>query len=246
MTPADLQRSISIAVIGLAYAGIAHAQTETIAVKVLDVVRNQPVAGSIFMNPGRLSVGKTTDRGEYKFTHKCQIGQTFRAEPADRGKYYNSEEEVCARNVVLVVYPRPQTVLAASDFGFFDASSHGSTKLYVGVFGGVNDKAEQVADAGGNARCKVTFTKSLNVGYLSQTDADWQKLERSKVPAIARAADPDSVYLFQSDCQTARPQIAELKKRTDDEWKSSVSKYYVNNQSDINRAVVQEAPRFAR
>jgi hypothetical protein len=100
MRPADVQRTISFAVIGLACMGTAHAQLETIAVKVLDVVRNQPVAGSIFMNPGRLAVGKTTDRGEYKFAHKCQIGQTFRAEPEDRGKYYANNQSDINRAVL--------------------------------------------------------------------------------------------------------------------------------------------------
>lgn len=193
----------------------ASAQESSITVKILDK-RKAPVPGTVILNPGNQPLGKTPPSGEHKFSHKCAVGQTLKAVPDDRGKYYNSEEQVCGIVVVLEVFPRPQEVFSSNDIQLFwtvegpAAQSPYKGKIYAGLFGGVSDKVEPIA-GGRNGRCRVSLDKKFGIGVYSPQTNTWKKIEDPAVKIGGPSNDP--VYMFETNCEDAQPQIAELKRQ---------------------------------
>lgn len=195
----------------------AQDKATVVSIKVVDK-RKSPVASALYLNPGMLPVGKTSQAGDYQFKHKCELGQTFKAQPEDRGRFYDSEEQVCGPVVVLEVFPRPVAVFKKDEVELFKLGEWqglpAEGKVYAGVFGGVTGKVESLP--GGRAgKCRVTLDKQYAFGVYSATSGEWKKLEQVKPMGIA--SQSDSVYVFPSPCSEAQPEIVQLKNRAQTE-----------------------------
>jgi hypothetical protein len=212
-------------------------QDATVTVKVLDK-RKSPVVGTVFLNPGKLLLGKTALTGEYKFSHKCAIGQTFKAEPEDRAKYYDSEEQVCGTLVELEVFPRPQHFVNANDFAIFKSVDNpvdtSKSKIYAGVFVGVAGKIE-IISGGRNGKCKLTLDKRFSFGVYDVKADSWMQLDERKLRLGSQ--NDDAVYVFPSNCDEAQLQILELKKQANVEVKATALS--ISNSPDFGEAVVK-------
>jgi hypothetical protein len=216
---------------------LALAQETAVVVKVLDK-RKLPVVGTVFLNPGKLQLGRTSPTGEYRFNHKCALGQTFKAEPEDRAKYYDSEEQVCGKVVELEVFPRPQHSFDATKFAVFklvdSTAVNSNEKVYAGIFGGVTDKVEAIP-GGRVGKCRLTLDKKYGFGAYSAESNKWMKLE--ELGLTVGGPSDDSVYIFPTTCDEARPQILELVKQANMEVKAAAKTY--SNSPDIGEAVTK-------
>lgn len=222
-------------------AALASAQNNlsVVTIKVVDK-RKSPVASSLFLNPGMLPIGKTSATGEYRFKHKCELGQTFKAQPEDRGLFYDSEDQVCGQRVELEVFPRPVATFKIEEAELFTPGKwqavSSDKNVYAGVFGGVADKVEQLPGRG-DGRCRVTLDKQYVIGVYSPSTGTWKKLEHVNTTFVG--ASDDSVYVFQSSCADAQPQILELKKRAQVEVKDATMSLSASQKvgADVQKAL---------
>lgn len=221
MKPDSRHAALAVTLSTLALLASAQDKAANITIKVVDK-RKFPVVSSLFLNPGRHPLGKTSSTGVHSFEHKCQLGQTFKAEPEDGGVFYNSEDHVCAPVVVLEVFPRPVASFGKDAVELFRLGEWQGlptqTKVYAGVFGGVTDTVEQL-QGGQKGKCRVTLEKQYSIGVYNATTDTWKKLEQVK-PVVVNAAE-EPVYVFPSSCEEAQPQIFELKMRARSEVKDA-------------------------
>lgn len=217
----------------------AQEKATVVTIKVVDK-RKSPVASSLFLNPGMLPVGKTSSSGEYQLKHKCELGQTFKAQPEDQGLFYDSEERVCAKFVELEVFPRPVSAFRKEEMELFTPGEWQGVSMgknvYAGVFGGVADKVEQLP-GGRNGKCRVTFDKKYAIGVYSPAAGTWKKLDQ--VGSAFPSASEDSVYVFPSSCADAQPQILELKMRAQIEVKDATKSLSTSSNvaTDVKKAI---------
>ncbi|NDP62945.1 hypothetical protein [Polaromonas sp.] len=220
---------------------IGFGQNSQITVQLVDKQKTS-VTGIVILNPGYLRLGKTKSNGEYKFNHKCKDGQTFKAEPEDRAKYYDSEEQFCSEKVILEFFPRPQTLFGMTDSVYIQEvtipTSTVKGKIYAGVFGEVDDKIEPVTD-GDKEKCKLTIDTSIKLGLYTVNTGYWS-IVSSGLPQDNFQKN-DAIYLFPSSCQNSMQQIGEIKKKANFELKSGVSDYFIVNSKQIGNAVVKAA-----
>lgn len=217
----------------------AQEKATVVTIKVVDK-RKSPVASSLFLNPGMLPLGNTSSSGEYQFKHKCELGQTFKAQPEDRGLFYDSEDRVCGRLVELEVFPRPVATFRKDEVELFTPGEWQGVSMkksaYAGVFGGVAEKVEQLP-GGRNGKCRVTFDKKYAIGVYSPAAGTWKKL--NQVGSAFPSAPEDSVYVFPSSCADAQPQILELKKRAQIEVKDVTKSLSTSSNvaADVQKAI---------
>lgn len=222
------------------YSQSAFCQGSRVTVQVVGM-QKESVAGMVILNPGLLRLGKTQANGEYTFKHKCQVGQTFKAEPEDRAKYYDSEERTCSAKVILEVIPRPH-YLGATDSSYIQLvnipAGATSGKVYAGIFGVLTDKVESVS-TGSKVKCKLTIDKRIDVGFYAVSNSDWSPVTEP-LPKGAGQQDGD-IYYFPSSCENSWLQIGEIKRKVNLELKLGISDYYVSNSKEIGNAVVETA-----
>jgi hypothetical protein len=217
----------------------AQGQSPTVTIKVADK-RKAPVSSSLYLNPGMLPIGKTSSSGEYRFKHKCEIGQTFKAQPDDRGQFYDSEDQVCGQLVELEVFPRPALAVKKSEVELFKVGEWQGfpvgKPVYAGVFGGVVDKVETLP-GGRNGRCRLTLDKRYSVGVYNSSTDTWRKLEEIK-PTVTGAID-DSVFVFPSTCEESQPKILELRQRAQIEMRDGTKTLSVSPDvgADVQKAI---------
>lgn len=213
-----------------------------VTVKVIDKQKS-PVSSMVILNPGQQRLGKTGPGGVKKFRHNCQTGQTFKAEPEDGAKYYNSEEEVCGDLVVLEVFPRPQAVLGWGDSFYIQKIKTPpgmiAGTVYAGVFGISTDTVESVT-RGDKPKCKFTVDKKFKVAYYNTKRADWSFIPNDRLPQIGIKQD-DVIYYFPSSCANALQQIGEIKKQINLDLKEGVMNYYKVNSEKISTTVIEAA-----
>jgi hypothetical protein len=215
----------------------SHAQDPGIVtIKVTDK-RNAPVESSLYLNPGMQPIGKTSAAGEFRFNHKCKLGQTFKAQPADRGRFYDSEEQVCGELVELAVFPRPW--FTSSEVELFHVGEWQglpvAKPMYAGVIAGLADKVEPIP-GGQNGRCRLTLDRRYTVGLYNSSTDSWRKVETLTPSPIV---DSDSVFVFPSPCEEAQPKIAEAKQRARLELLNSTKSISASQDigADVQRAI---------
>jgi hypothetical protein len=234
--------AMAIALAGAACAQPALAQESSITVKVMDK-RKAPVVGTILLNPGKLRIGKTKNDGAYTFRHACQVGQTFKAEPEDAAQYYDSDEQVCGKVVVLEVFPRPQTASIGKSDAYVitelaPTPNSTASKFYAGVFGVVRDKSEAVV-VDGRGKCKVTIDKKFEVAYYNASMAGWKHVPDSLIKGTPTS--DGSIYYFPTSCEASWQEIGNLKRQASNEVRTDVLKFYKTNSLSIDTAIDQAA-----
>lgn len=237
-----MKKLTNFAALGLALIG-GQSQTvlcadTRVTIQVVDK-KKAAVPGTVFLNPGKLQLGKTKDNGEYSFNHECKTGETFKAEPEDRAKYYDSEAKTCGPKVVLEVFPRPQISEVWFNAEPFIREVNSPTtpamgKVYAGVFGVVAEKVEPVT--GGEEKCRLTIEKKFKVGFYSTKMDHWKAVSKT-LPQ--EGAQRDVVYYFRGSCANSWKQIGEIKKQANLELKSGVEDYFAVNSETITDAVVE-------
>ena len=216
-------------------ASCATAQEQQITIKLQNIAK-KAIAGTVYLNPGYKPFGTAKADGTIVARHKCETGQTFKAEPAEGEKYTHSSEELCEKSVVLLVLPRlewttvPEGTKLASgpeDTVFFrDVSLMPGVKAgYYAVLGGFSDKTESLS-VEGKDKCKLTISKRLKLGYLNTESSRWVVTE----PGVDVPKDKlaEQTYLFQTSCADSASEIANIKRRTQSDVRD-VTKDYFNN-----------------
>jgi len=226
------------ALVGLVVVNSVGAQSKQVTIRVLD--KNQmPVPGTVILNPGVLRLGKTRKDGVYAFSHKCEPGQMFKAEPEDGAKFYDSSEQSCGNEVVLEVLPRPQWVLSTSEVFSFKTitlpTASKSGKVYTGVFGSAIETAVPVS-VYGKDKCKLTVNKKLTVAYLKPEADEWT-IDAGKLPQ--RGLNPGvETYYFPSTCNDSLVDIEGIRKKVTDELKVNADMYMKMNSENIDAAAL--------
>ena len=199
------------------YLSTADAEDLAVTVKVVEAAHKSPVVGMVILNPEGLRVGKTRQDGVLAFEHKCQLGQTLKAEPEEGAKYYNSLEQVCADEVVLEVFPRPKSHLSEATFVAIRKVPGTQGPTYAGMFTGLTERVETIS--GEHQRCKLTIESKAQVGYFNEAANDWRPLPDRGVPWVL-PQEETSTYYFPSSCENAGAEISAIKRSSNAQLES--------------------------
>jgi hypothetical protein len=227
----------------LACTAAAQNAPPRIIVKVTDH-QSRPVPGTIKL--GDRLVGQTKSDGTLAFAHKCELGQLFKAEPADLAKYYNSNEQICSASVALTVFPRPQPALTTDPLTPFRVvvmpppqiplpQSSRQHQVYAGLFGTIQDQTEAIKNDG-KERCKITLNKSVKVGYLSSQTSAWT-FAPSSVPSAGKLTESET-FFFQGSCADSITEIADVKTRVEADFRKNANDYMTINANRIDNSAI--------
>jgi hypothetical protein len=155
------------------------AQDTRVSITVIDE-KNNGVASVVNLKyqGNRIRFGATNKIGQIHRAHRCELGQTFQADPEDRGAYFSSEERDCGEKVILHVIGRQTPYGAALDMSTVPIGYAVSDRWkYVVVSKGVSNDALQASPGTLPQGCElIVNTKVIPELYAIDRDAKWVKV----------------------------------------------------------------------
>lgn len=190
----------------VATCGVADAQPASIQITVLNE-KNQGVKSIVALKRDgkKTRFGETDTTGKIQRPYQCQLGETFQANPMDRGAYFSSKEEDCRDRVILRVLGR-QTPLGAAIGVVAEPVQAGrdSEWKYVVLAKGLSQ--EKLQDTPGG-RCELLVeAKAVPELYAVDKNAYWTKLAHS-----AGTRTSNVKFLYNRPCALVSPQDTKAK-----------------------------------